>query len=83
MLVYEGHVTFSAGLARKGLMPFASPYLPILGFYMQRAYDEVIHDVALQKSERCFCLDRAGLVGPDGHRIMELSICLIFGAFRL
>lgn len=61
--IAEQHaVTFSAGLAAKGFMPFCNIY----SSFMQRAYDQVIHDVALQKLNVIFCLDRAGLVGSDG-----------------
>jgi len=61
--IAEGHaVTFSAGLAKEGLLPFCNVY----SSFMQRAYDQVIHDVALQNLNVVFCLDRAGLVGADG-----------------
>ncbi len=61
--IAEGHaVTFSAGLATSGLLPFCNIY----SSFMQRAYDNVIHDVALQGLPVVFCLDRAGLVGEDG-----------------
>lgn len=61
--IAEQHaVTFSAGLAASGLIPFCNIY----STFMQRAYDQVIHDVALQKLPVVFCLDRAGLVGADG-----------------
>ncbi len=61
--IAEGHaVTFSSGLATAGLIPFCNIY----STFMQRAYDQLIHDVALQKSKVIFCLDRAGLVGEDG-----------------
>jgi len=61
--IAEGHaVTFSAGLAKDGMMPFCNIY----SSFMQRAYDNVIHDVALQKLNVVFCLDRAGIVGSDG-----------------
>jgi len=61
--IAEGHaVTFSAGLAKAGMMPFCNIY----SSFMQRGYDNVIHDVALQKLNMVFCLDRAGLVGADG-----------------
>lgn len=61
--IAEGHaVTFSAGLAKDGLMPFCNIY----SSFMQRAYDNVIHDVALQKLNVVLCLDRAGIVGNDG-----------------
>ncbi|NDV46172.1 1-deoxy-D-xylulose-5-phosphate synthase [Paludibacter sp. 221] len=61
--IAEGHaVTFSAGLAKEGLMPFCNIY----SSFMQRAYDNIIHDVALQKLNVVFCIDRAGIVGSDG-----------------
>ncbi|MEX2356532.1 MAG: 1-deoxy-D-xylulose-5-phosphate synthase [Thermaerobacterales bacterium] len=62
--IAEQHaVTFSAGLACGGLKPFAAIY----STFLQRAYDQVIHDVAIQKLPVRFCLDRAGLVGADGE----------------
>ena len=61
--IAEQHaVTFSAGLATQGMIPFCNIY----STFMQRAYDQVIHDVAIQKLPVVFCLDRAGLVGADG-----------------
>jgi 1-deoxy-D-xylulose-5-phosphate synthase len=61
--IAEQHaVTFSAGMATQGLVPFCNIY----STFMQRAYDQVIHDVALQKLNVVFCLDRGGLVGADG-----------------
>ena len=61
--IAEGHaVTFSAGLAAGGMIPFCAIY----SSFMQRAYDNVIHDVALQNLHVVFCLDRAGIVGEDG-----------------
>lgn len=61
--IAEQHaVTFSAGLATQGILPFCNIY----SSFMQRAYDQVIHDVALQNLNVVFCLDRAGLVGADG-----------------
>ncbi len=61
--IAEAHaVTYSAGLAKEGLIPFCNIY----SSFMQRAYDQVIHDVALQKLHVIMCLDRAGLVGEDG-----------------
>lgn len=61
--IAEQHaVTFSAGLATQGMVPFCNIY----SSFMQRAYDQVLHDVALQKLNVVFCLDRAGLVGADG-----------------
>jgi 1-deoxy-D-xylulose-5-phosphate synthase len=61
--IAEQHaVTFSAGLASQGLIPFCNIY----SSFMQRAYDQVIHDVAIQKLNVVFCLDRAGIAGADG-----------------
>jgi len=61
--IAEQHaVTFSAGLATQGMVPFCNIY----SSFMQRAYDQVIHDVALQNLNVVFCLDRAGFVGADG-----------------
>lgn len=61
--IAEQHaVTFSAGLATQGLIPFCNIY----SSFIQRAYDQVIHDVALQKLHVVFCIDRGGLVGSDG-----------------
>jgi 1-deoxy-D-xylulose-5-phosphate synthase len=61
--IAEQHaVTFSAGLATQGLVPFCNIY----SSFMQRAYDQVVHDVALQKLNVVFCLDRGGLAGADG-----------------
>lgn len=71
--IAEGHaVTFSAGLVKDGMIAFCNIY----SSFMQRAYDNVIHDVALQKLPVIFCLDRAGLVGSDGathHGIFDLA----------
>ena len=61
--IAEQHaVTFSAGLSTQGLIPFCNIY----SSFMQRAYDQLIHDVALQNLNVVFCLDRGGLVGADG-----------------
>jgi len=61
--IAEQHaVTFSAGLAIQGMLPFCNIY----STFMQRAYDQVIHDVAIQNLNVVFCLDRGGLVGDDG-----------------
>jgi 1-deoxy-D-xylulose-5-phosphate synthase len=71
--IAEQHaVTFSAGLAAKGMVPFCNIY----SSFIQRAYDQVIHDVALQKLNVVFCLDRGGLVGDDGathHGFFDLA----------
>lgn len=61
--IAEQHaVTFSAGMATQGMIPFCNIY----STFMQRAYDQVIHDVCIQNLQVIFCLDRAGLVGADG-----------------
>ncbi len=61
--ICEQHaVTFSAGLAANGMLPFCNIY----SSFMQRAYDQVIHDVAIQNLKVVFCMDRGGLVGADG-----------------
>ena len=71
--IAEQHaVTFSAGLAAEGFVPFCNIY----SSFAQRAYDQIIHDVALQKLPVVFCLDRAGLVGEDGathHGAFDLA----------
>jgi len=71
--IAEQHaVTFSAGLAAAGKRPFCNIY----SSFLQRAYDQVIHDVCLQKLPVIFCLDRAGVVGEDGathHGLYDLS----------
>ncbi|MBN1340162.1 MAG: 1-deoxy-D-xylulose-5-phosphate synthase [Bacteroidales bacterium] len=71
--IAEQHaVTFAAGLARQGMIPFCNIY----STFMQRAYDQVIHDVALQNLRVVFCLDRGGLSGEDGathHGVYDLA----------
>ena len=71
--IAEQHaVTFSAGLAASGYIPFCNVY----SSFLQRAYDQIIHDVALQKLPVIFFLDRAGLVGEDGathHGVFDLA----------
>jgi len=71
--IAEQHaVTFSAGLAIEGMIPFCNIY----SSFMQRSYDQVIHDVAIQKLPVVFCLDRGGLVGDDGathHGVFDLA----------
>ena len=71
--IAEQHaVTLAAGMATQGLVPFCNIY----STFLQRAYDQIIHDVALQKLPVVFCLDRAGLVGEDGathHGVFDLS----------
>ncbi len=75
--IAEGHaVTFSAGLAAAGMVPFCNIY----SSFMQRAYDNVIHDVAIQGLPVVMCLDRGGLVGEDGvthHGVFDMAA---FGA---
>jgi 1-deoxy-D-xylulose-5-phosphate synthase len=71
--IAEQHaVTFSAGLAKQGMLPFCNIY----STFMQRAYDQIIHDVALQNLNVVFCLDRGGIVGADGpthHGVFDLA----------
>jgi len=71
--IAEGHaVTFSGGMAKDGLLPFCNIY----SAFAQRAYDNIIHDVAMLKLNVVFCLDRAGLVGEDGpthHGAFDLA----------
>lgn len=71
--IAEGHaVTFSAGMAREGLLPFCNIY----SSFSQRAYDNIIHDVAISHLPVVLCLDRAGLVGEDGpthHGAFDLA----------
>jgi len=71
--IAEQHaVTFAGGLAVQGIKPFVAIY----STFLQRAFDQVIHDIALQKLPIVFCLDRAGLVGDDGathHGVFDLS----------
>ena len=71
--IAEQHaVTFSAGLATQGIIPFCNIY----STFLQRAYDQVIHDVAIQNLSVIFCLDRGGLVGADGathHGVFDLA----------
>lgn len=71
--IAEQHaVTFAAGMATEGMIPFCNIY----STFLQRAYDQVIHDVALQNLPVIFCLDRAGLVGEDGpthHGVFDIA----------
>ncbi len=71
--IAEGHAaTFSGGMAKEGLQPFCNIY----SSFMQRAYDNVIHDIALLRLPVVLCLDRAGLVGEDGpthHGVFDLA----------
>jgi 1-deoxy-D-xylulose-5-phosphate synthase len=67
--IAEGHaVTFAAGLATRGIRPVVAIY----STFLQRAYDNIIHDVAIQSLPVVFCMDRAGLVGEDGETHMGL-----------
>lgn len=71
--ISEGHaVTFAGGLAKEGKQPFVAIY----SSFLQRAYDHIIHDVALHRQRVTFCIDRAGLVGEDGpthHGAFDLA----------
>ena len=71
--IAEGHAaTFSGGMAKEGMQPFCNIY----SSFMQRAYDNVIHDIAILKLPVVLCLDRAGLVGEDGpthHGVFDLA----------
>ena len=71
--IAEGHaVTFSAGLAKAGMLPYCNIY----STFLQRAYDNIVHDVALQNLHVVLCIDRAGIVGNDGathHGLLDMS----------
>ena len=71
--IAEGHaVTFSAGMAKEGLVPYCNIY----SSFMQRAYDNIIHDVALPNLHVVLCIDRAGIVGNDGathHGLLDMA----------
>ncbi len=71
--IAEQHsATFAAGLASEGMIPFCNIY----SSFSQRAYDQIIHDVAIQKLKVIFCLDRGGLVGADGathHGVFDMA----------
>jgi 1-deoxy-D-xylulose-5-phosphate synthase len=71
--IAEGHaVTFSGGMAKDGMIPFCNIY----SSFSQRAYDNIIHDVAIERLNVVFCFDRAGLVGEDGathHGVFDLA----------
>jgi 1-deoxy-D-xylulose-5-phosphate synthase len=71
--IAEGHaVTFAAGMAMNGLRPVVAIY----STFLQRSYDEIIHDVALQNAPVVFAIDRAGIVGPDGathHGMFDIA----------
>ena len=67
--IAEGHaITFAAGMATRGVRPVAAIY----STFLQRAYDNIVHDVAIQNLPVTFCMDRAGLVGEDGETHMGL-----------
>jgi 1-deoxy-D-xylulose-5-phosphate synthase len=67
--IAEGHaVTFAAGMATRGI----KPYVAIYSTFLQRGYDNIVHDVAIQSLPVTFCMDRAGLVGEDGETHMGL-----------
>ena len=71
--ISEGHaVTFAGGLAKEGMIPFTAIY----SSFLQRGYDHIIHDVAIQRLPVVFCIDRAGLVGEDGmthHGALDMA----------
>ena len=71
--IAEGHaVTFSAGLAKAGILPYCNIY----STFLQRAYDNIVHDVALQNLHVVLCIDRAGIVGNDGathHGLLDMA----------
>lgn len=71
--ISEGHaVTFAGGLAKEGLRPFVAIY----SSFLQRSYDQIIHDVAISRLPVTFCIDRAGLVGEDGvthHGLFDIA----------
>ena len=71
--IAEGHaVTFSAGMAKEGLLPYCNIY----STFLQRAYDNIVHDIALQNLHVVLCIDRAGIVGNDGathHGLLDLA----------
>ncbi len=71
--IAEGHaVTFSAGLAKAGMLPYCNIY----STFLQRSYDNIVHDVALQNLHVVLCIDRAGIVGNDGathHGLLDLA----------
>src|SRR5688572_19125148 len=81
--IAEGHaVTFAAGVATRGLRPVVVIY----STFLQRAYDNIVHDVAIQSLPVTFCLDRAGLVGEDGETHMglyDIAYLLAFPTFTV
>ena len=81
--IAEGHAaTFSGGMAKEGMQPFCNIY----SSFMQRAYDNVIHDIAILKLPVVLCLDRAGLVGEDGpthHGVFDLAYFISIAHYDL
>jgi 1-deoxy-D-xylulose-5-phosphate synthase len=81
--IAEGHgVTFAAGLATQGIRPVVAIY----STFLQRAYDSIVHDVALQSLPVVFCMDRAGLAGPDGpthHGAFDIGYMLTVPGMRV
>jgi 1-deoxy-D-xylulose-5-phosphate synthase len=81
--IAEGHgVTFAAGLATQGIRPVVAIY----STFLQRAYDSIVHDVALQDLPVVFCMDRAGLAGPDGpthHGAFDIGYMLTVPGMRV
>lgn len=73
--IAEQHaITFAAGLAKEGLIPF----VPIYSSFYQRAYDQVIHDVCIQKLPVVMCVDRSGIVGADRRNTSRNIRFIIF-----
>jgi 1-deoxy-D-xylulose-5-phosphate synthase len=81
--IAEGHaVTFAAGLATQGIRPVVAIY----STFLQRAYDSIVHDVALQSLPVVFCMDRAGVAGPDGpthHGAFDIGYMLTVPGMRI
>ena len=78
--IAEQHaVTFAAGLATEGYKPYAAIY----STFLQRAYDQVVHDVAIQSLPVRFAIDRAGLVGADGSTHAGHLILLIYQLYLI
>jgi len=79
--ISEGHaITFAGGLAKEGLLPYCAIY----SSFLQRAYDQIIHDVAIMKLPVTFCIDRSGIVGEDGvthHGVFDLGYLRIIPNF--
>ena len=74
----EHAVTFAAGLAAQGMHPVFAVY----SSFLQRGYDQVLHDVCIQKLPVFFCIDRSGLVGADGETHQGILIFPILAIFR-